>query len=133
MHFLTHFSPFNGSKLVELYLYNAIPFFAIIVIATAQRISDPLSKPLLITAISLWLFGSVLASAASYYPLPEVSSLVSNTAYLLFYPCAVIALPRLINSSRKSTVLEIFDASIVGLGLGAVSYTHLTLPTILRV
>ena len=80
VHFLTHFSPFNGSKLVELYLYNAIPLFAIIVIAIAQRISDPLSKPLLITAISLWLFGSALASAASYYPLPEVSSLISNTA-----------------------------------------------------
>ncbi|MEY4337596.1 MAG: hypothetical protein RL680_491, partial [Actinomycetota bacterium] len=83
VHFLTHFSPFNGSQLSELYLYNSIPCIAIIVITFAQRISDPLSKPLLITAISLWLFGSALASAASYYSLPEVSSLISNTAYLL--------------------------------------------------
>ena len=72
VHFLTHFSSFTGSKLVELYLYNAIPVFAIIVIAFAQRISDPLSKPLLITAISLWLFGSVLASAASYLSLIHI-------------------------------------------------------------
>ena len=130
VHFLSHFSPFNGSKLIELYLYNAIPCFAIVVIAIAQRISDPLSKPLLITAISLWLFGSVLASTASFYPLPTSSSLISNTAYLLFYPCAVIALPRLINSSRKSTVLEVFDASIVGLGLGVLGTTFALKPVL---
>jgi len=130
VHFLSHFSPFNGSKLIELYLYNAIPCFAIVVIAIAQRISDPLSKPLLITAISLWLSGSVLASVASFYPLPTSSSLISNTAYLLFYPCAVIALPRLINSSRKSTVLEVFDASIVGLGLGVLGTTFALKPVL---
>ena len=130
LHFLTHFSPLNGSQLVELYLYNSIPCLAIIVVAMAPRISDPLSKPLLITAISLWLFGSVLASTASYYSLPEVNSLISNTSYLLFYPCAVIALPRLINSSRKSTVLEIFDASIVGLGLGVLGTTFALKPVL---
>ncbi len=130
LHFLTHFSPINGSQLVELYLYNSIPCLAIIVVAMAPRISDPLSKPLLITAISLWLFGSVLASTASYYSLPEVNSLISNTSYLLFYPCAVIALPRLINSSRKSTVLEIFDASIVGLGLGVLGTTFALKPVL---
>ena len=130
VHFLSHFSPLNPSKLSELYLYNAIPCFAIIVVLSAQRISDPLSKPLLITAISLWLFGSILASTASFYSLPEVSSLISNTAYLLFYPCAVIALPRLINSSRKSTVLEIFDASIVGLGLSVLGTTFALKPVL---
>jgi diguanylate cyclase (GGDEF)-like protein len=128
LHFLTHFSPLNGSQIVELYLYNSIPCLAIIVVAMAPRISDPLSKPLLITAISLWLFGSVLASTASYYSLPEVNSLISNTSYLLFYPCAVFALPRHINSSRKSTVLEIFDASIVGLGLGVLGTTFALKP-----
>lgn len=130
MHFLTHFTPLRGSILTELYLYNAILCCSITVAALAKRISDPLSQPLLITAISLWFFGSLLASTASFYQLPDVTSLISNTFYLLFYPCAVIALPRLINSSRKSTVLEIFDASIVGLGLGVLGTTFALKPVL---
>jgi len=130
VHFLTHFTPLSGSQLAELYLYNAVPFCAVVVITFAHRISDPLSKPSLIAAISLWFIGSALGSAASFYLIPEVSSLISNAAYMLFYPCAVIALPRLINSSRKSTVLEIFDASIVGLGLGVLGTTFALKPVL---
>ena len=130
LHFLSHFTFFGKSRWSELYLYNLIPFFAILVIVLADRIIDPLSKPLLITAISLWFIGSLLASAASFYHLSIPAQLFSNVAYLLFYPCAIIALPRLISSSQKSTVLEVFDASIVGLGLGVLGTVFVLNPVL---
>ena len=130
VHLFSHFTQLRGSIFTELYLYNAILCCAITVVALAKRISDPISKPLLITAISLWFIGSLIASTTSFYQLPNLSSLISNVFYLLFYPCAVIALPRLINSSRKSTVLEIFDASIVGLGLGVLGTTFALKPVL---
>ncbi len=130
IHFFSHFTIFGKSKWSELYLYNLIPCLAIAVIVLAKRISDPLSKPLLITAISLWLFGSLLASADSFYHLSISVQIFSNLAYLLFYPCAMIALPRLISSSQKSTVLEVFDASIVGLGLGVLGTVFVLNPVL---
>jgi diguanylate cyclase (GGDEF)-like protein len=130
LHFFSHFTAFGATKWSELYLYNLIPCFAITVIVLADRISDPLSKPLLITAISLWLTGSLLASTAAFYPLALHADLFSNIAYLLFYPCAMIALPRLISSSQKSTVLEVFDASIVGLGLGVLGTVFVLNPVL---
>ena len=130
IHVFVHFTIFGKSKWSELYLYNLIPFLAIAVIVLAKRISDPLSKPLLITAISLWLIGSLLASADSFYHLSISVQIFSNLAYLLFYPCAMIALPRLISSSQKSTVLEVFDASIVGLGLGVLGTVFVLNPVL---
>jgi len=130
IHVFVHFTIFGKSKWSELYLYNLIPFLAIAVIVLAKRISDPLSKPLLITAISLWLVGSLLASADSFYHLSISVQIFSNLAYLLFYPCAMIALPRLISSSQKSTVLEVFDASIVGLGLGVLGTVFVLNPVL---
>lgn len=130
LHFLSHFSPLSRSTWCELYLYNLIACVAIAVIVLSKRISDPLAKPLLITAISLWLAGSLIASATSFYAFLRPFELLSNIAYLLFYPCAMIALPRLISSSKKSTVLEIFDASIVGLGLGVLGTVFVLKPVL---
>jgi diguanylate cyclase (GGDEF)-like protein len=130
LYFLSHFTAFSGSQWCEIYLYNLIACIAIAVIVLSKRISDPLAKPLLITAISFWLCGSLLASTSSFYNLFAAADLLSNIAYLLFYPCAMIALPRLISSSRKSTVLEIFDASIVGLGLGVLGTVFVLKPVL---
>ena len=128
VHIASHFLPFQGSKFTELYLYNCIPAIAIAIIFMAKRISDPVSKPLLISAFSFWLLGSIIASTASFYDLPAITTLISNIAYLLFYPCAIIALPRLIQTRTKSTILEIFDASIVGLGLAVLGTAFLLNP-----
>ncbi|CAB4342092.1 MAG: diguanylate cyclase [Actinobacteria bacterium] len=130
IHFFSHYTSIGESKWSELYLYNLIVFLAIVVIVLANRISDPLSKPLLIIAFSLWLFGSLLASTASFYEIGVPVDLFSNIAYLMFYPCAMIALPRLISSSQKSTVLEVFDASIVGLGLGVLGTVFVLKPVL---
>ena len=127
---LTHFWSFGGRQWSELYLYNLVVFIAITVIVCAPRITDPLAKPFFAAAFILWLIGSLLSSAASYYSPIPASQLLANISYLLFYPCAVIALPRLINPSKDLSVLEIFDASIVGLGISTLG-TSLVLNPVL--
>ncbi len=123
LHCLIHFLPIQSGQWSELYLYNLVPLAAIAVVATAQRITDPLSKPILIAAVSLWSIGSLLSSISSYWAISWVSKPLSNSAYLLFYPFAIIAIPRLINPVRKFSILELLDASIVGLGLTTLGST----------
>ena len=123
LHFTIHFLPINGGQWSELYLYNAIPLAAITVVATAQRITDSLSKPILISAFFLWFSGSLISSISSYWTLSSIAKPLSNSAYLLFYPFAMVAIPRLLNPVRKFSILELFDASIVGLGLTTLGST----------
>ena len=127
---LSHFWTFGGRQWSELYLYNFVVITAIAVIVSAPRITDPLAKPFFTAALALWLLGSLLSSAASYYALFPSSQSLANICYLLFYPCAVIALPRLVNPSKNLSVLEIFDASIVGLGISTLG-TSLVLNPVL--
>jgi diguanylate cyclase (GGDEF)-like protein len=120
--------PVGESKWSELYLYNSIPLIAIGAIILAKHINDRLTQPLLAAAFFSWFIGSVISSSSSY---TSISATLSNTAYLLFYPFAIIALPRLISPGRKFSILELFDASIVGLGLsvlGTVLILKLVLP-----
>jgi diguanylate cyclase (GGDEF)-like protein len=42
---------------------------------------------------------------------------ISNALYLLFYPLALLGLQLLLSMQQRLTILEIVDASIVGLGL----------------
>jgi len=101
----------------EVFVYNIIPITAIAVISCAPHISDGVTKPSVAIAVSLWVLGSVVASTASFYSLPAVSNTLSSILYLLFYPFAIIGLPRLLAASRKLRLIEIVDSSIFGLGL----------------
>ena len=103
---------------VELLGYNVVAIAATATILSAPRISDPIAKPFTAIAVASWTAGSILASSSTVLSLGSRSSNFSNILYLLFYPVAVIALPRLLIASRKLKILELFDASIVGLGLG---------------
>ncbi|MEI7540728.1 MAG: diguanylate cyclase [Actinomycetes bacterium] len=123
LHCLIHFLPINGGQWSELYLYNSIPLVAIAVVASAKRITDSLSKPILITAFVLWFLGSLISSVSSYWSISLLFKPLSNSAYLLFYPFAIMAVPRLINPVLKFSILELFDASIVGLGLTTLGAT----------
>ena len=114
----------------ELFLYNAIPLFAIAVVIKAPRINDRFAQPLIAIAIGLWLGGSVISSLSSFFFINAPTALLSNTAYLLFYPFAMVGLPRLISPSRKLSLLEIFDASIVGLGLSTLGTTLFLKPVL---
>jgi len=130
LHILLHLFPNSSSIWSELFLYNSIPLIAIVVIATSRRINDRLSKPLFLFALMLWFSGSLISSVSSYFTVSAASQNLANTAYLLFYPCAIIALPRVISPTRVFTILELFDASIVGLGLSVLGTTFALKPVL---
>ena len=114
IHIALHYFPSFSGRWNEGFIYNSIPLISISVIFFAHTLNDHFSKPLLILAFSFWSLGSIIASFLSSN---STHQLISNFSYLLFYPCAFIALPRIISPGRKFSVLEVFDASIVGLSL----------------
>lgn len=101
----------------ELFVYNLIPIAAIIGISLAPHISDGVAKPSVAIAIVFWALGSGVASSAIFFSFSTISNSISNILYLLFYPLAIIGLPRLLAASRKLSVIELVDSSIFGLGL----------------
>jgi diguanylate cyclase (GGDEF)-like protein len=50
--------------------------------------------------------------------------------YLLFYPFAIIGLPRLLAAQRKLSVIELVDASIFGLGLSTLGSALVVKPVL---
>ena len=103
---------------VEFLGYNLVAAGIVITIISAAHISDPLTKPFTATAIALWGTGSFIASSSTFSAANSTSANIANLLYLLFYPIVLISFPRLLIASRKLTILELVDASIVGLGLG---------------
>jgi len=101
----------------ELFAYNIIPAAAMVGILCAPHVSDRVAKPSVAIAVGFWAIGSVIASVAIFYSSQTVSNTVSGIMYLLFYPLAIIGLPRLLAANRKLTVIELVDSSIFGLGL----------------
>jgi len=101
----------------ELFVYNLVPIAAIMGIALAPHISDRVAKPSVGMAAAFWALGSAIASSATFFSLSTFSNTISSIMYLLFYPLAIIGLPRLLAANRKLTVIELVDSSIFGLGL----------------
>ena len=101
----------------ELLAYNMMPIAALVAILFAPRISDAFTKPTTIIAIELWTCGSVISSAGAFFSISIAFSNISSILYLLFYPLAIIGLPRLLAVNRKLSLIEIVDSSIFGLGL----------------
>jgi len=101
----------------ELLAYNMMPFAALLAILFAPHISDAFTKPTNAFAISLWICGSVISSAGAFFSISIAFSNISSIMYLLFYPLAIIGLPRLLAVNRKLSLIEIVDSSIFGLGL----------------
>jgi len=113
--FLAHQS-FQG-VVSDLFLFNAIPITCLISILIAPGINNKWAQPLIALAITSWSFGSIMATASSYIELPALGENLSDGLYLLFYPLALLGMQLLISIRQKLTILEIVDASIVGLGL----------------
>ena len=101
----------------ELFVYNLIATAAIMGISCAPHISDRIAKPSVAIALALWLFASIISSAAIFYSISTASETISNVLYLLFYPLTIIGLPRLLAVNRKLSLIELVDSSIFGLGL----------------
>ena len=114
----------------ELFVYNIISIAAIVAIAFAPHISDKIAKPSFGLAVAFWALGSAVASSAIFFSLSTVSNTISNVLYLLFYPFAIIGLPRLLSAQRKLSVIELVDSSIFGLGLSTLGSALLIKPVL---
>jgi diguanylate cyclase (GGDEF)-like protein len=108
---------FAPSAWSELVAYNIAPIAAIMAISLAPHISDAIAKPTTAIAIALWTCGSVIASAGAFFSIPNAFSTASNFMYLMFYPLAMIGLPRLLAIKQKLSLIELVDSTIFGLGL----------------
>jgi diguanylate cyclase (GGDEF)-like protein len=102
---------------LDLFLFNAIPIACLISILIAPRISNKWALPLTALAIGSWSLGSIIATSSGYFELSALMANISDALYLLFYPLALLGMQFLISIRQRLTILELVDASIVGLGL----------------
>jgi diguanylate cyclase len=107
---------FQGPWL-DLFLFNAIPIACVLSIVIAPRINNKWAQPLNALAIGSWSLGSIIATSSGYFELSAFAANISDGLYLLFYPLALLGMQLLISVQQRLTILELVDASIVGLGL----------------
>jgi diguanylate cyclase (GGDEF)-like protein len=94
--------------------------------------NDPLAIAFLTCALGSWIFGSALSSYGQFFASPSAINYLVNIAYALFYPFALVAIPRIMSKREKIAVVEILDASIFGLGLSSIA-TALILSQVISV
>jgi diguanylate cyclase len=115
----------------DLILFNSIAIATLVSVLAAPRINNKWAQPMTALAIGSWSLGSIMATASSYIDSSAVLGKASDALYLLFYPLALLGFQLLISIQQRLTVLEVVDASIVGLGLstlGAAFALHPVLP-----
>jgi len=115
---------------VDLFLFNAIPITCLFSIMVAPRINNKWAKPLIALAIGSWSLGSILATTSSYIESSAFAANFSDALYLLFYPLALLGMQFLISIQQRLTILELVDASIVGLGLSTLGAAFALQPVI---
>jgi diguanylate cyclase (GGDEF)-like protein len=94
---------------------------ALVALFASPAHNDPLAIAFLACAMGCWIFGSVLSSYREFFSTPPALDYLANIAYALFYPFALIAIPRIISKRKKIAIVEILDASIFGLGLSSIA------------
>jgi len=107
--------------LSDLVLYNAVPLTLLALSVYALKGEDLRTRLFFELALFFWFAGSVISSLTAIYLFTANLQLISDFLYLLFYPFIFIAIPRLLNSSISSTILENIDAAIVALGVSALA------------
>ncbi len=116
---------------LDLLVFNSVAIASLISVVLAPKVNNKWAQTITACAIGSWSLGSILATATSYINLPSAIITTSDASYLLFYPLALLGFQLLISSHQKLTLLEIVDASIVGLGLstlGSAFALHPVLP-----
>jgi diguanylate cyclase len=101
----------------DLFFFNAVPIACLLSIVIAPRINNKWAQPLTALAIGSWSLGSIIATSSGYFELSAFAANISDGLYLLFYPLALLGMQLLISVQQRLTILELVDASIVGLGL----------------
>jgi diguanylate cyclase (GGDEF)-like protein len=117
---------------LDLILYNLVALLSLVSIFASPAHNDPLAIAFLACAMGSWIFGSALSSYGQFFTAPAVVNYLINISYTLFYPFALIAIPRIISKRKKISVVEILDASIFGLGLSSIA-TALVLSKVISV
>jgi diguanylate cyclase (GGDEF)-like protein len=102
---------------LDLLLFNLIPIASLVSILMAPARNNKWAQPMTAIAIGSWSLGSLTATATSYIEFSALLGNISDALYLLFYPLALLGLQLLISIQQRLTILELVDASIVGLGL----------------
>jgi len=104
---------------LDLWMYNAVPILFVFTLFFVPSFNDHIGVAFLALAIGLWAAGSILSSLSVFYTLNLRSELISNVLYMLFYPAAFIALPRLLSQRSRISAVEILDSTIIALGLSS--------------
>ena len=104
---------------LDLWVYNAIAILFVFSLLGVPSFNDHIGIAFLALAIGLWAAGSLISSLSVFYTLNLPSELASNVLYMLFYPAAFIALPRLLSQRSRISAVEILDSTIIALGLGS--------------
>ena len=120
---------FQG-MLANLFPFSAVPIACLLSIMVAPRINNRWAKPLTALAIGSWSLGSILATTSSYIDTSAFAANVSDALYLLFYPLALLGMQFLISIRQRLTILELVDASIIGLGLSTLGAAFALQPVI---
>ena len=110
----------NAGMVLDLFLFNLIILAAIISLLRAPLHSDPFAISFTALSIAAWGIGSLYSSVAQFLNLNANSLLFSNIAYALFYPFALLAIPRILGRRQRLRLLELLDAAIFGLGLSSI-------------
>lgn len=123
----------NSPRVInEIFLYNIVVLIIVLLVARNFSDSNRIAIISIAIAFSLWAIGSLISSISSFYDLSSRVPILTNTFYLLFYPFALIGLPRISSPIEKLSFLEIMDASIIGLGLSSLVTAFLIKPVLPR-
>lgn len=106
---------------LDLIFYNLVMIAILASLFFSPTENDPLALALLGCAFASWTIGSILSSYGAFYTLNYFLDYAISVAYTLFYPFLLLAIPRILNSRKKVSIIEILDAAIFGLGLSSIA------------
>ena len=116
----------------DLIAFNSVAIATLISVLAAPRINSKWAQPMSALAIASWSFGSIVATSSSYIDRLAFLGAASDFFYLLFYPLALLGFQLLISIQQRLTMLELVDASIVGLGLSTLGAAFALRPVLPR-
>lgn len=115
----------DDSFLRDVILYNAIWILALILVLSAPLKFDRVALASIAVAITFWGCGSLATSITEFSNTIGTGAILTQTAYTLFYPLLLIAIPRISSNNQKLNSLELLDSAIFGLGFTSILSTVL--------
>jgi len=119
IHLITRVIHTTPQVYLDLWIYNAIAILFVFSLIGVPSFNDHVGIAFLALAIALWAAGSLISSLSVFYSINLRIELISNLLYMLFYPAAFIALPRLLSQRSRISAVEILDSTIIALGLAS--------------